>query len=136
VAGLDIGSAQHWVCGPARADGAPNVRVFGTTTDELHALADWLGAGLDPAAVVQVQIEQDEVDAAGICQQADRIFQRCGFQHFCPGVQGLQGMQRGVADLPLVFNDQESHGACNRKSFEGLRSTECASWISRLGPTE
>jgi transposase len=44
VAGLDIGSAQHWVCGPARADGAPNVRVFGTTTDELHALADWLGA--------------------------------------------------------------------------------------------
>src|SRR5712691_12834568 len=42
VAGLDIGSAQHWVCGPARADGAPNVRVFGTTTDQLKELADWL----------------------------------------------------------------------------------------------
>src|SRR5438876_9739464 len=42
VAGIDIGSAQHWVCGPARADGAPNVRVFGTTTDQLNALADWL----------------------------------------------------------------------------------------------
>lgn len=42
VAGIDIGSAQHWVCGPARADGTPNVRVFGTTTDQLHALADWL----------------------------------------------------------------------------------------------
>ena len=42
VAGIDIGSSQHWVCGPARADGAPNVRVFGTTTDQLNALADWL----------------------------------------------------------------------------------------------
>jgi len=44
VAGVDIGSTQHWVCGPARADGTANVRMFGTTTDELHALADWLGA--------------------------------------------------------------------------------------------
>lgn len=42
VAGLDVGSTQHWVCGPARDDGTPNVRVFGTTTDQLHALADWL----------------------------------------------------------------------------------------------
>jgi transposase len=42
VAGLDVGSSQHWVCGPAREDGTPNVRVFGTTTDQLHELADWL----------------------------------------------------------------------------------------------
>ena len=42
VAGIDIGSTEDWVCGPARADGAPNVRVFGTTTDQLNALADWL----------------------------------------------------------------------------------------------
>jgi transposase len=42
VAGLDVGSSEHWVCGPARADGPPNVRVFRTTTDQLHALADWL----------------------------------------------------------------------------------------------
>jgi hypothetical protein len=42
VAGLDVGSSQHWVCGPAREDGQPNVRVFGTTTDQLNALADWL----------------------------------------------------------------------------------------------
>jgi transposase len=42
VAGLDVGSAQHWVCGPARADGTANVRVFGTTTDQLHELAAWL----------------------------------------------------------------------------------------------
>jgi transposase len=42
VAGLDVGSTQHWVCGPGRADGPPHVRNFGTTTDQLNALADWL----------------------------------------------------------------------------------------------
>jgi transposase len=42
VAGVDIGSKEHWVCGPARADGQPNVRVFGTTTAQLNELADWL----------------------------------------------------------------------------------------------
>ena len=42
VAGIDIGSREHWVCGPAREDGEPNVRVFGTTTDQLNELADWL----------------------------------------------------------------------------------------------
>jgi transposase len=42
VAGIDVGSTQHWVCGPARGDCEPNVHVFGTTTDQLNALADWL----------------------------------------------------------------------------------------------
>lgn len=42
VAGIDIGSSQHWVCGPAREDGEPNVRVFGTTTEQLNELANWL----------------------------------------------------------------------------------------------
>lgn len=41
VAGIDIGSTQHWVCGPPQGE-TPNVRVFGTTTVELNALADWL----------------------------------------------------------------------------------------------
>jgi transposase len=41
VAGIDVGSTQHWVCGPP-CDGKPNVRVFATTTDDLNALADWL----------------------------------------------------------------------------------------------
>ena len=42
VAGLDVGSTEHWVCGPAKAAGAPNVRVFGTTTPQLNQLSDWL----------------------------------------------------------------------------------------------
>lgn len=44
VAGIDIGSREHWVCGPCRADETPNVEVFGTTTPELERLADWLTA--------------------------------------------------------------------------------------------
>jgi len=42
VAGIDVGGTQHWVCGPAGADGEPNVCVFGTTTDQLNEIADWL----------------------------------------------------------------------------------------------
>ena len=42
VAGVDVGSKEHWVCGPARQDGQPNVRVFGTTTVQLNELVDWL----------------------------------------------------------------------------------------------
>lgn len=43
VAGIDVGSTQHWVCGPPR-EGAPNVRTFSTTTAALNDLADWLAA--------------------------------------------------------------------------------------------
>lgn len=42
VAGIDVGSREHWACGPARPDGEPNVRVFGTTTGQLKQLVDWL----------------------------------------------------------------------------------------------
>jgi len=42
VAGIDIGSREHWVCGPPNRDGSPNVRVFRTTTDDLTKLVDWL----------------------------------------------------------------------------------------------
>lgn len=57
VAGLDVGSSQHWVCGPAREDGQPNVRVFGTTTDQLNALADWLSAhGVESVAMESTHV--------------------------------------------------------------------------------
>jgi transposase len=44
VAGIDIGSREHLVGGPVREDGSPNVRAFGTTTDSLRHLVDWLVA--------------------------------------------------------------------------------------------
>ena len=42
AAGIDLGSREHWVCGPPKEDGIPNVERFGTTTPELLRLADWL----------------------------------------------------------------------------------------------
>jgi len=41
VAGIDLGSVEHYVACPPR-DGEANVKVFGTTTPELSALAKWL----------------------------------------------------------------------------------------------
>ena len=44
VAGVDLGSREHWVCGPMNADGEREVRSFGTTTPQLQQLAAWLSA--------------------------------------------------------------------------------------------
>ena len=43
AAGIDCGSAEHYVAVPADRDAAP-VRAFKTFTTELHRLADWLTA--------------------------------------------------------------------------------------------
>jgi transposase len=42
VAGIDLGSREHYVCCPPRKDGHSNVQAFRTTTPELMRLADWL----------------------------------------------------------------------------------------------
>jgi len=41
VAGIDLGSAQHYVAVPTDRDADP-VQSFGTFTSDLHRLADWL----------------------------------------------------------------------------------------------
>ena len=57
VAGIDIGSREHWVCGPAGEDGAANVRVFGTTTVQLMELVDWLVAqGVESVAMESTSV--------------------------------------------------------------------------------
>ena len=42
VAGIDLGSREHWVCAPEVSEGTPNVRTFGTTMPQLRQLAEWL----------------------------------------------------------------------------------------------
>ena len=42
VAGIDLGSREHWVCAPEVTEGTPNVRTFGTTMPQLQQLAEWL----------------------------------------------------------------------------------------------
>src|SRR5437867_6462864 len=42
VAGIDVGSEQHWVCAPARTGGGREVAVFGATTPGVEQMAMWL----------------------------------------------------------------------------------------------
>lgn len=42
VAGLDVGSEQHWACAPARSGEGRDVHAFPATTPGLEALAIWL----------------------------------------------------------------------------------------------
>jgi transposase len=42
VAGIDVGSEEHFVCGPAPDDGEREVRVFRATTAGLREMAAWL----------------------------------------------------------------------------------------------
>lgn len=54
AAGIDVGSAEHWVAVPeGRAgDGERDVRRFGAFTADLNALADWLEAcGIETVAM-------------------------------------------------------------------------------------
>lgn len=57
VAGIDVGSTEHWVCCPAKSDGKANVKTFGSMTCELEALADWMKA----EGVVSVAMESTGV---------------------------------------------------------------------------
>ncbi|MCP3728530.1 IS110 family transposase [Paraburkholderia sp. CNPSo 3272] len=51
AAGIDIGGSSHWVAVPKAAN-EEQVREFGTMTDDLHAMADWLLAcGVDTVAL-------------------------------------------------------------------------------------
>ena len=51
VAGIDLGSVEHYVACPPR-EGQANVQSFGTTTPELATLADWLQAeGVESVAM-------------------------------------------------------------------------------------
>ena len=42
VAGIDIGSERHWVCGPTANGSGREIADFGATTPELMRMAEWL----------------------------------------------------------------------------------------------
>ena len=42
VAGIDIGSQIHWVCGPSKDGSGREEETFGATTPELERMAGWL----------------------------------------------------------------------------------------------
>src|SRR5260370_26365502 len=42
VAGIDLGSKQHWVCAPTEDGAGREITDFGSTTSELLGMAKWL----------------------------------------------------------------------------------------------
>jgi len=57
AAGLDVGDDEIWACVPEGRDDS-SVRVFGTFTVDLYALADWLAeCGVDTVAIVRQLVE-------------------------------------------------------------------------------
>ena len=59
AAGIDIGSASHFVAVPPDRDDEP-VREFASFTADLHRLADWLAECGDPGAAAHVpELESD-----------------------------------------------------------------------------
>jgi hypothetical protein len=42
VAGIDIGSREMFVCGPADQQGRREMRVFATTTEQIQGCVGWL----------------------------------------------------------------------------------------------
>src|SRR5687767_6060167 len=57
VAGIDVGSEQHWVCAPARTGPGREVAVFPATTPGVEQLAIWL----KDRGVVSVALESTGV---------------------------------------------------------------------------
>ena len=57
VAGIDLGSREHWVCVPNPARHGPSTQAFGTTTPELQRIADWLAAeGVESVAMESTHV--------------------------------------------------------------------------------
>ena len=89
VAGVDVGSREHWVSGPPHADGSPHVRAFGTTTPELEGSVDWL---------VDLGVESVAMESTGV--------------YWIPLYEMLEA--RGI-EVVLV-NVRQLHGVPARKS--------------------
>ena len=57
AAGIDIGSKEHWVCCPPKADGSVNVRRFGSRSCDLEELAAWLASeGIESVAMESTSV--------------------------------------------------------------------------------
>src|SRR5215470_4297614 len=71
VAGIDLGSEQHWVCAPTRDRSGWEVASFGATTAELIRMTKWLQAcGVESVAMESTGVywiaPHEVLEAAGL----------------------------------------------------------------------
>ncbi len=91
VAGIDLGSREHYVCAPPTSEGEPNVRCFGTTTPELNRLAEWLSA----QGVESVAMESTSVYWIPIYE----ILERSGFEVLLVNARALSSVPGRKTDM-------------------------------------
>ena len=141
VAGIDVGSEQHWVCAPALAGGGREVAVFGATTPEVQRLAAWLQArGVTSVALERTGVywiaPHEVLEAAGldVCLVETRALARVPGRsksdcHDCQWLQRLHscGLLRGA------FRPPEQ--VCLLRTLVRDRATlvaERSDWVRRM----
>lgn len=99
VAGIDIGSEEHVVCGPAGTDGERPVRTFRATTAELKEMAAWLrGLGVKSVAMESTYLYWIPVYEVLDAAEVEVVLVNARTLHNVPGrktdVQDCQWLQR------------------------------------------
>jgi transposase len=91
VAGIDLGSREHYVSCPPRPEGEPNVQYFGTTTPELNRLADWLE---------QQRVESVAMESTGVYWvPIYEILERRGFEVLLVNARALSSVPGRKTDM-------------------------------------
>lgn len=139
AAGIDIGASSHWVAVPAHL-AEESVREFGTMTDDLQALADWLLA----CGVEIVALESTGVYWIPVFE----LLEQRGFKvwlvdarqmKYVPGrksdVQDCQWLQRLMSYGLLCAAWRPGGEVCEIRAIARLRETllaEQARWVQRM----
>jgi transposase len=141
VAGIDLaGHADHYVCGPRRDDGEPNVQHFGGTTNELKRMANWL----TEQKVVSAAMESTSVYWIPVCE----ILESHGIEvvlvdtrevHMVPGrksdVQDCQWLQRLHSCGLLSGSFRPSQNICAIRTLireKAAMVADRAVWVQRM----
>ena len=96
AAGIDIGSASHWVAVPEDRDDQP-VREFKSFTPDLHALVDWLDVcGIDTVAMESTGVYW--IPLFEILQERDFEVLLVNARH----VKGVPGRKSDVVDCQWI----------------------------------
>ena len=119
VAGIDLGSCEHWVCGPARPDGQPNVRTFRSTTPQLEELAAWL---------IDQKVESVAMESTHVYWIP--LFELLASKRICRGEDSLAGMR--PASSRLVGRRKKGPGSLvvttpPRSRTPSSKETSCSS---------
>lgn len=139
VAGIDVGSEQHFVCVPT-SDGGTEMRVFGSTTPDLQAILEWLqqshveSVAMESTGVYWIPL-YELLASRGIeviltdTRQFSRVPGRKTDAEDCQWIQSLHsyGLLQGC------FRPED--GICHLRSLvreKAVMAAERADWLRRM----